>query len=291
MFVAAKTSFKTLANHLKKKRARESSAYFSSFLEDDMKIDPALKNPELLEKLKKNKKEGDHKLNEIFKKFVDKQEGLTTEDLKLQEMNSDVSEESEDETSKTVNKGNTSADKNQLKKSEDQSMMSLNLIPNNDNTLLINKDKNLKINVKVSLQDSDSLKEKINDEENSFQKHKSKKEITTEKNNDKIDSSQETIGSPNKLSCLDKIIVNKNESKTKEKESFQSVSLDNDVEINYKNVEETERIEKNEKNLENSIASDDIFDQEDIEIVEIPIEIEKNKGTFIFYLRCRNLRL
>ncbi|XP_008212057.1 death domain-associated protein 6 isoform X2 [Nasonia vitripennis] len=97
----AKTAFKSIGSYLKKQRVLESEEYISSFIDATTEPDPAAKDPELNKRLQNNKKEGDKKLEEIFKKYVDKQEGLSVEELEnLNDEESAHEDESDGESSK-----------------------------------------------------------------------------------------------------------------------------------------------------------------------------------------------
>ncbi|KAJ8672803.1 hypothetical protein QAD02_004063 [Eretmocerus hayati] len=95
----AQSAFKAVGNYLKMQRIQESRNYLHDLVNDD--VDPATTNSELREKLQVNKKKGDKNLDEIFKKYVNQQEGLSAEDLA--DNQADETSDSSDSDGEAVN--------------------------------------------------------------------------------------------------------------------------------------------------------------------------------------------
>lgn len=314
---SAKKAFQSLGNFLKKKRHRESEQYLSSLIDVDAEKDPATNNPELLEKFKKNKKEGDEKLNEIFKLYVDKQEGLSNEELERQKnMDSNISDDSESENSKKQKIQESSA--NSHKEIEDHIETNTESSIDDDT----NEEQNHKNKVEnLMKKTSDNYESKNKNytvvKSNEKQKDKTKKD----------DKASKKTGD----SCIDEVsILDENPDKEKRSNSHLKISnsdslktaqnvniLSNVISLNKSKSSETSRkIVPSDKNKTNLISEDetknneglqilcDVFHDKEqgknsiknltqaetntqtediIEILEIPEETSKsNKGTLYF---------
>ncbi|XP_076663545.1 daxx-like protein [Andrena cerasifolii] len=118
----AKKAFAELGEYLQRSRRNDYWDTFSLFLEnqDD---DPALKNPELAEKLIQNKREGEKRLTNVFQEFVRKQEEMKDEicDSKTSSENEEDEEDSiENEDEDIDNENDTSLDDMNLSIEQDE---------------------------------------------------------------------------------------------------------------------------------------------------------------------------
>lgn len=118
----AKPAFESLAKYLKEKRASESEEFISSFIAVGSEVDLATEDPKLFEEFKKYEQEDEEKLKEIFQKHTKKQLGLSAEELKKAEIDSDCPEDSDDdENSKDKEKDDGNMDPSSSEKIESKS--------------------------------------------------------------------------------------------------------------------------------------------------------------------------
>lgn len=178
-FVLAKKAFTELGEYLQRSRRNDYWDTFSLFLEnqDD---DPALKDPELAEKLIQNKREGEKRLANVFQEFVKKQEEMKDEisDYKTSSENEEDEEDSienedediDDENDISLDDINLSIEQDEISTDEGEpSNGSKDVIdePSVDKTDpdIIEVDERCKINASDKLKDSDdnNLKSTSND--------------------------------------------------------------------------------------------------------------------------------
>ena len=215
---SALNAFKTIGRYLKNWRIKESEQYLSSYVELE---DPALKNPELNEKLKKSKKEGDKKLEEIFKKFVEKQEGLSLEDLGKEEEEISASDASVEDEADENNKDQEKIKNNSGKNKENKENKDTKVKPKEDNG-----------NEKHDIQDSK------NDAENALNDSTSSKDLVINQN----DYSEKEV---NNLDVTKKVQSAAKEDKSVENCIREKVSMNN--ESNHRSSTGTILINDNSK--------------------------------------------
>ncbi|XP_054016696.1 daxx-like protein isoform X2 [Hylaeus anthracinus] len=94
----AKKAFTELGEYLQRSRRNDYWDTFSLFLENSGDDDPALKDPELAQKLMQNKKEGEKRLTNVFQEYVKKQEEMKDDatDTKTSSENEEDVENSSD---------------------------------------------------------------------------------------------------------------------------------------------------------------------------------------------------
>lgn len=132
-FVTAKNAFTELGEHLQRSRRNDYWDTFSLFLENK-EDDPALKDPQLAEKLTKNKLEGENRLTNVFQMYVKKQEEMKSHffDTKSSSNNEEEKEDSADndmedsnDEDNDVNEDDTTLKANTDKSSTEEDEISL----------------------------------------------------------------------------------------------------------------------------------------------------------------------
>ncbi|XP_076181637.1 daxx-like protein isoform X3 [Ptiloglossa arizonensis] len=129
----AKNAFTELGEHLQRSRRNDYWDTFSLFLENK-EDDPALKDPQLAEKLTKNKLEGENRLTNVFQMYVKKQEEMKSHffDTKSSSNNEEEKEDSADndmedsnDEDNDVNEDDTTLKANTDKSSTEEDEISL----------------------------------------------------------------------------------------------------------------------------------------------------------------------